>query len=285
MICAMTSPAVQWLLESDELAIRRLTRRDLLHEPGGPAAMDGPKVEALLDGLDDDTVHPYRKWEGAHWRLVELVELEATDDERVHGAADRVLEWLTGEKHRRSIRTVDGLARVHASMEGNALVVCCALGMRDDARVARIAEDLIAWQWPDGGWNCDPRASGRRSSFHESLIPMHGLFEYGAVDAANRTAELLLDHRLYRRRDTGEPIHAEWVRLHHPPRWHYDILHALTVLNRMGRATDPRAEDALDILSNKRLRNGRWRGDPMITLKALRVLHQRIAASSTASPK
>jgi hypothetical protein len=93
---------------------------------------------------------------------------------------------------------------------------------------------------PDGGWNCDPRATGRRSSFHESLIPMHGLFEYGATHAASRTAELLLDHRLFRRTDTGEPIHPEWIRLHHPPRWHYDILHALTVLARMARAADER---------------------------------------------
>ncbi len=61
----MTEPAVQWLLDSDEPAIERLAR-------------NGPKVRALLDGLDDTTVHPYKKWDGAHWRLVQLVELEAT---------------------------------------------------------------------------------------------------------------------------------------------------------------------------------------------------------------
>jgi hypothetical protein len=88
----------------------------------------------------------------------------------------------------------------------------------------RIANDLVEWQWPDGGWNCDAKATGRRSSFHESLIPMHGLHEYGETEAADRTAELLLDHRLFRRKDTGEIIHPEWIRLHHPPYWHYDIL-------------------------------------------------------------
>ena len=268
----MTDMGVQWLLGSDEPAIRRLARRDLLGERVEDAPAEGPRVRALLDGLDDDTVHPYKKWDGAHWRLVELTELEATQDERVPAAAERVLAWLTSDRHRASIKAIDGLTRVHASMEGNALVVCCALGMADDPRVARMAEDLVEWQWPDGGWNCDPRATGRRSSFHESLIPMHGLFEYGAVDAANRTAELLLDHRLYRRRDTGEPIHPEWVRLHHPPRWHYDILHALTVLARMRRVGDPRAGDALDLLQQKRLKSGRWRGSEMITLNALRGL-------------
>jgi hypothetical protein len=53
--------------------------------------------------------------------------------------------------------------------------------------------------WPDGGWNCDARARGRRSSFHESLTPAWGLFEYwqatgdaDARQAALRAAELFL---------------------------------------------------------------------------------------------
>ena len=115
-------------------------------------------------------------------------------------------------------RTIDGITRVHASQQGNALLVAAKLGLKNDPRVKRLAKDLVEWQWPDGGWNCDPKATGRRSSFHESLIPMHGLNEYGETEAAGRTAELLLDHRLFRRTDTGEPIHPEWIRLHHP-RW------------------------------------------------------------------
>ena len=68
-----------------------------------------------------------------------------------------------------------------------------------------VAGSLIAWQWPDGGWNCDPAATGRRSSFHESLAPAWGLHEYGqatgdpaARDAASRTAGLFLAHRIGR---------------------------------------------------------------------------------------
>ena len=269
----MPSPAVQWLLESEEPAIRRLARRDLLHEPVRATPTDGPRVQALLTGLDDDSVHPYAKWDGAHWRLVQLVELEATADERVAPAVDRVLDWMTGIRP----PTIDGLPRAHASMQGNALLVGARLNMTDDPRVEQLADDLVRWQWPDGGWNCDRKATGRRSSFHESLIPMHGLYEYGASEAAGRTAELLLDHRLFRRTDTGEPIHPEWLRLHHPPNWHYDILYALTVLTRMGRGGDPRAGDALDVLRQRRLKNGRFRGrgsDEMITLNALRVLTQ-----------
>jgi hypothetical protein len=118
---------------------------------------------------------------------------------------------------------------------------------------------------PDGGWNCDRRASGRRSSIHESLIPVHCLHEHGEHEAASRTAELLLDHRLFRRKDTGEPIHESWTKPRHPAGWHYDILHALVVLTRMGLGGDPRAGDALDIVRGRRFRN------EMVVLNTLRV--------------
>jgi hypothetical protein len=135
-----------------------------------------------LRGQDRDggfVVHPYQKWGGAHWRLVSLVELGVPGgDRRARDAAGTVLDWLTGAGHRRGIRVIDGLVRRCASQEGNALAVCSRLGMTADPRVGLLARSLAEWQWPDGGWNCDRRATGRRSSFHESLAPMWGLHEY-----------------------------------------------------------------------------------------------------------
>jgi hypothetical protein len=127
-----------------------------------------------------------------------------------------------------------------------------------------LAEALITWQWPDGGWNCDPAATSR-SSFHESLAPAWGLHEYwqatgdtAAKDAASRAAELFLAHRLFRTLATGQVIHRAWLAPHYPPYWHYDILQALLVLSRMGKAGDPRACDAHDELERRRLPDGRW---------------------------
>jgi hypothetical protein len=265
--------AVSWLLASDEPAVRLLTCRDLLGHPVDEdrgQVLDGRWVRGLLQGQQGDGsfgVHPYRKWTGAHWRLVSLVELAVpADHSGARAAATTVLDWLTGREHRARIRTVDGLVRRCASQEGNAVAVACRLGLAGDPRVEQLARSLIQWQWPDGGWNCDVTASGRRSSFHESLIPMWGLYEYAVATgddaaraAAARTAELLLDHHLFRSVHTGAPIDAAWVTLHYPPYWHYDILHALVVLGRMGLAKDPRANDALDRLEQRRLRDGRWR--------------------------
>jgi hypothetical protein len=265
--------AVDWLLASDEPGVVFQAKRDLLGDDDPPEAgsvLEGPKVRALLAGQQRDGsfgVNVYGKWGGAHWRLVTLVELGVPVGEpRCVAAADTVLAWLTGEGHRARIPTIDGLVRRCASQEGNALAVCCRLGLADDPRVQLLAESLVEWQWPDGGWNCDKKASGYRSSFNESLPPMWGLHEYWLVtgeiaarDAARRTAELFLEHRLFRSLSDGEPIHPSFVTLHYPAFWHYDFLQALVVLARMGLAGDPRAADGLDLLEERRLPDGRWR--------------------------
>ncbi len=301
-----------WLLGSGEPAIRGMTRRDVLGEPDPPdlgRVLEGGMVAALLAGQAPDGGfggHPYRKWTGAHWRLISLVELEVPAGQPgALAALDRELEWLTGRGRLSRFRTIHGLTLSDASIEGSALAAACRLGMAGDPRAGMLVEALLEWQWPDGGWNCDARASGRRSSFHETHGPMWGLFEYGratgnpaARAAARRAAELLLEHRLFRRHGTGGPIHRSWVALHYPPYWHYDVLRALDLLARMGLATDERAADALDLLEQRRRPDGRWqpggywwnppggqrittpevvdwgRGGPnqMITLVALRVL-------------
>lgn len=310
--------AIDWLLASDEPGIVFQARRDLLGEARPPEAarvLDGPKVRALLSGQQPGGgfgVHAYGKWRGAHWRLVSLVELGVPAGEpRCVAAGETVLAWLTGRGRLAGFRPAeDGLVRRCASQEGNALAVCCRLGLAADPPVQLLAEALVDWQWPDGGWNCDKRASGRRSSFHESLPPMWGLHEFSlatgetaAREAAERTAELFLEHRLFRRHGTGDPIHPSFVVLHWPPFWHYDVLQALVVLSRMGLARDSRAADALELLESRRLVDGRWQAggrwwkppgsaganvevldwgrgpSEMLTLNAMRVLH---AASTRA---
>jgi len=286
------------------------TVRDVLGEPADTDAdadqvLAGAKVTALLSGQRGDGgfgARPYRKWTGAHWRLVSLVELTIPAQEpRALAAADHVLAWLT--RPGRRFPVIGGLARSHASIEGNALAACCRLGLATDRRMQSLARSLISWQWPDGGWNCDTAATGRRSSFHESLPPAWGLDEYSratgdsaAKDAASRTAGLFLEHRLFRSLATGQVINRTWLAPGYPPYWHYDILQALLVLSRLGKAGDPRASDALNELERRRRHDGRWqagghwwnpppstitpevvdwgRSGPseMITLNALRVL-------------
>jgi hypothetical protein len=263
--------AITWLAVSPEPAVRRAAHREFLGTPwpGGPVT-GGTIVSSLLSGQQADGsfgVHPYRKWTGAHWRLVSLVDLGITgaDAPSLLPAARTVLDWLHSDQHRSQIKTIDGLTRRCASQEGNALYVCSRLGMAADPRVTQLAHDLITWQWPDGGWNCDVHASGRRSSFHETLPAAKGLHEFWratgssvARTSAERAAELLLEHRLFKSCSTGRTIDHLWVKLRYPEFWHYGILPALLLLARMGLGGDPRTDDAAGILRQKMLPDGRW---------------------------
>ncbi|GAB3433770.1 prenyltransferase/squalene oxidase repeat-containing protein [Flindersiella endophytica] len=308
-------PAVEWLLTSDEPAVRYVTRRDLLAECAEADAgriLDGPKVSALLAGQRPDggygtfvtqvgryrgasrspdnlirveTVpgNPDRGWTAPMWRLIALTELAVpADDPRVRAAANYVLELvLRDRRHHGRPLVKNGLVRACAGGEGAALRIACRLGMAEDPRARRLAEALLEWQWPDGGWNCHRNASGRRSTFNHSLNAAWGLHEYAqatgdtrAADAADRTAELFLEHRLLFSLGTGIPsrfrpnpppkgrlINKRWAQLGYPAYWHYDILAVLTFLTRFGRIDDPRASDGLDLLESKRRKDGLWAAD------------------------
>src|ERR1700736_5918485 len=182
--------------------------------PGLTPVKADPRIDALLREYPG---HPYKKWQGAHWRLVSLVELGVTEtDDRILRAVDQVLTWLLNP--RRTAPWVVGRYRQHASQDGNALLVCSRLGLQSDPRVIQLANRLAAWQWPDGGWNCDPRPQVTHSSFHESLAPLRGLAASGGFpQAVARAAEFFLKHRLFRSESTGRIINKEWLRLHWPP--------------------------------------------------------------------
>ena len=279
-----------WLVESDEPAVRYRARTWLMGQAEGHPAVrrdrgripSGPIVSTLLD-FPDPSVSPYRKWSGMHWRLVSLADFalpaETADvRSKLDKGIDRELSWIANPRRLDSIPTVGGLYRADASMEGNAVYAASRFGLARDERTLHLVARLLEWQWPDGGWNCDRRSSGYRSSFHESWATAIGLAAYHdatadaeSLSAARRTAELLLDHRLFRTLDGRRQIHSGMAALHWPAYWHYDVLAGLRVLLAVDPRllADPRAADGLDLLESKRLPDGRfatthawWQGGP-----------------------
>jgi hypothetical protein len=231
--------------------------------------VNGHRIRALLDGQRPDGgfgEDPYVKWTGAFWRLVSLVELRVpASDAKVRRVADIVLDWLSSET---LFETVDGRPRIHAAIPGYAVACSSFLGMATDQRVRALVDVLLETQWPDGGWNCDEKPNATKSSFYESLATLWGLIEYvKAADdvdvsrAIDRGAELFLKRRLFRSTSSGEIIDPEWLRLHYPLYWRYDILQALLVLSRAGKMSDPRVDEALDIIESKRDDQGLWRAE------------------------
>jgi len=129
---------------------------------------------------------------------------------------EQVYSWLFSEQHLGytkkheiyggPVAVVKGLVRAHASMEGNAIYYLHALGLADDKTTA-LEDRILAWQWPDGGWNCDKSAAAHTSSFTESLIPLRGLAQHSSVtgestyhEAIRRAAEFFLERRLFKRK-------------------------------------------------------------------------------------
>ena len=276
---------------SDLPALRRLALIRLEgRAPGDPdvRALEGaldvdPWVVPLLAGAEREDaagnrvpVHPYQKWRGAHWRLVALAELAMGRD--VPGAAgpidaafDGVVEWLEAPGRLARARPVAGRARMCASQDGNALWAACRLGLGGDPATARMAERLLAWQWPDGGWNCDPRPDATHSSLHETWIPLRGLAAYAeqgadphiraaSAAAASAAAEMLLRHRLVEHAGDSDVIDPAFLRLRWPPYWHYDLLAGLAALREANTAylVDARAAPALARLDRMRGSDGRW---------------------------
>jgi hypothetical protein len=94
---------------------------------------------------------------------------------------------------------------------------------------------------------------------------MWGLGEYAratgdaaAAHAAEGAAELFLEHRVFRSHTSGAVADEEWLKLHYPAYWHYDVLQGLLFLSRNGKVADPRAEEALDLIEAKRRPDGTW---------------------------
>lgn len=221
----------------------------------------------------------YGKWQGAHWALAALADIGyPPGDAALEPLRDQVqARWLADVFYRdfeaaskaaayrhEGVPVMEGRHRRCASQQANALWSIQMLGLTNP-QTHELAERLLYWQWPDGGWNCDKNPRACHSSFMESVLPLRALALYArrqdhapARGAAVRAAEIFLNRHLYLGRRDGKLIRQEFVTLHYPLYWHYDVLHGLKVLAEAGLVTDPRCAKALDLLEHKRLPDGGW---------------------------
>jgi hypothetical protein len=215
--------------------------------------------------------------------LVDLADLGyPAGDRSLVPLREAVYGWLFSRRHEKKIKAIEGRVRRCASQEGNALYAILALGLADE-RCNQLAERLRTWQWPDGGWNCDKKPGAVNSSFMESLIPLRALAlharETGDKESARAVklaADVFLKRRLFRRERDGRIIRDEFVKLHYPCYWHYDILFGLKVMAEAGVIGDRRCGAALDLLESKQLPDGGFPAEG----KYYRVAERRISGRS-----
>jgi hypothetical protein len=294
-----------WLLAGD-VSVQFQTSRDLLNR-------DAPDLQARISEEGDGAAllsarcednHWGRgfyqpKWTCSHYTLLELKNLGLSPSNPV--ARETVQLILTEEKGtdgglnpsptiKHSDTCVNGMVLNYAAYFGS-----------DEDQLISVIDFLLDQQLDDGGFNCRLNRSGaRHSSVHTTLSVLEGIDQYARGGYRYRVDELrpvreaavefFLRHRLYRSERTGQPIDEEFTRLHHPARWHYDILRCLDAFAGGGVPFDERMEDALDVTERRRRSDGRWvaaraypgathlaaprAGQPnrWITLMALRVL-------------
>lgn len=279
---AVDQPLIERLLHSDEPSIVWRIRTSVLGDPENLGGLrdeirSSVRVQTLLDRMTTDNV--YGKWHGAHWVMAALADLSyPSRPPELVPIRDRVFDhWLSktyftefeakssnGSYAKRGVPRIQGRYRRCASQQGNALRSAVRLDLVDN-RAAMLVERLLYWQWPDGGWNCDRNPTASTSSFMETLLPMRGLAAYGAfhhdvaaTTAALNAAEVFLERGLIFGRRDHRPIHPEFLRLHYPAYWHYDLLAGLVAMAEMNLLGDQRCESALDLLEEKRLPDGGW---------------------------
>lgn len=190
-------------------------------------------------------------------------------------------------------------------LTGNMISALIRIGYADDPRVKKALEWLVRIQNRDGGWLCPywkAHVKDKHGCFMGTICPMEAFSEVPKENltkemnvAISRGAEFLLIHRLFKADHHNYGIvNQTWLRLSFP--WFgYNILRGLDVLTKLDYVKDHRADDAAEIILQKRQNNGAWiledspvgrmqtnvetKGQPSkwITLIALRVL-KRLSA-------
>jgi hypothetical protein len=293
---------ISWLLDSDP-AIRWQVLRDLTAASAAVIGAEQSRVAnegwgaKLLAAQRPDgqwgngVATPF--WWSNMYTLVFLRDLGVDpSDVRVRAAIDRVRDDVTWGPEWGNSPFFEG--EVEPCINGRVVARGAYFGVRSD----RLRDRLLSEQLSDG-WNCEAERGSVRSSFHTTICVLEGLlaFElaFGAspalTDARARAHDYLLERRLLRRLSTGEIIDPMWTMFAFPPLWHYDVLRALDYFRSANLRPDPRVDEALEIVRERRQADGCWLldirhrntlyeefagnvGAPSrwITLRALRVL-------------
>lgn len=269
---------IDWLMQGDP-AIRWQVMRDLLDAP--ETEWQAERRRTLTEGWgarylaqqDPDgrwgggIYSP--KWISTTYTLLTLYQIGLPPE---HAGArqgarlviDRILGPACDEAFLKNLKEMD------RCIVGMVLQLALYFGIEDE-RIQAIVTNLMEERMPDGAWNC---RKGRdkhvhHSSFHTTFNVLDGLREYlergypaqrEAVLAAEAGAlEFMLQHRLYKSHQTGDEIRPAFGQLSFPFHWHYDVLRGLEYFARANAQRDPRLQDAVDLLLQKRSQDGKWK--------------------------
>lgn len=299
------SNIISWLMEGDT-SIQYQTHRDLLgnEKPSlrKKIALEGWGFRLMSQrnqqgSWGQDYYQP--KWICTHYTLLDLKNLQIDPKNKtIRDILDKV--FLNEKGPDGGILPIGGVKKSDVCVNGMALNFASYFGQNQNDLIS-VIDFILCQKMPDGGFNCQSNRQGAdHSSLHSTLSVLEGLLEYQrngysyrideVIDAKKAAEEFIFMHRFYKSDKTGLVIHPNFLKLYYPSRWYYDILRALDYCRDGGLPYDQRMQDALDVLRNKRNKEGTWNlaaqhpgkvhfemekaGNPSRwnTLRALRVL-------------
>ncbi|MDH5481267.1 MAG: nitrogen fixation protein NifH [Candidatus Bathyarchaeota archaeon] len=290
------------------------------------------------EGYWQEPSEPYHpKYKSSYWQIMTLSQLGIDKtDKRVGKACEYIFQfqlkeggfsshtqltaskeydWLLKKGKKLSPRDefVQSIMFEHqySCLTGNMVAALIRMGYANDQRVAKALEWLLEIQNSDGGWLCPywrAHVRDKHGCFHGTICPLEAFSEVPNKNLTKkmkqtieRGAEFLLMHRLFKAdHHNYKVINKSWLQLSFPWFYGYNILRGLDVLTKLGYIKDERLNDAVEILFQKRQKDGTWilenapigrmqtnieaKGKPSkwITLIAMRVLKRLYSTDSNA---
>ncbi len=208
------------------------------------------------------------KWISTHYTLLDLRNLNLNQDNEI---AKEAIELALGNG-----KAADGGIPLGPSTAEHSDV--CVNGMflnyasyfnTEEKKLQSVVYGILNETMPDGGFNCRKNRGGaKHSSLHSTISVLEGLYEFQKSGssylfkdirkAINSAEEFILAHKLYLSDRTGAIINKNFLKMPYPSRWKYDILRAMDYFQYTGHKWDPRMSHALELITNKRNKDGSW---------------------------
>jgi len=279
---------IDWLLERSNPSVRYFTLRDILGKPDDDLeAMDAKRAipESLVVQKILQKQNPQGYWEkpdslylpkykSSYWTLMVLGRLGMDRTlEKVEKACEFIFRFQLDEGGFSTYERQESGEQIRelelSCLTGNMVTALVRIGYADDSRVKKAVDWLVRVQNRDGGWLCPywkAHTRDRHGCFMGAICPLEAFSEIRSGDltkevraSISRGSEFLLMHRLFKAdHHNYRIINQAWLELSFPWFYGYNILRGLDVLTKLGYVNDPRLDDAVDIILQKRQKNGIW---------------------------
>lgn len=211
------------------------------------------------------------------WRLIELSEIPYT------GHLKKVQNWITLLMDK--TYTIEGFS-LTGNRNGilachNAMITTLLLktGYSDKAKIQAGLNWILNYQSTERGIECEWTGSDlntrfggcmkKTPCFYGVVKSMITLTEYkkrfGSSDdidkKLNRGLNYILSHHLFMKLSTGEPIDSSIIKNFYPYSYKSNLIEILTLLKLNNLHNDPQCHDAIEILKQKRHKDGFWRSE------------------------